>query len=197
MGGSFRWLVVSAVLLGCGGGDEPPPSATSSGGGPGAGGQGAEGGGSSTTSTAGGAGGEGGATCAGHPQTAETIEMMAVAEDMPAPVGGPIVVGPYHLVAARLYVGPEGTAGGTGKMMKETQVWSLVDLHTVLDYGDGEGERRLELAYDLGDGTGGLATTVLCPEPLSTPWQAYSSDHGVLVLFAPTHKIAWEYALVR
>src|SRR5690606_7881729 len=137
------------------------------------------------------------AICAPHPLTAEPVEMMAVAEDMPAHTGGPISAGIYHLVAARLYVGPDGTPGGTGKMMKETQVWSLVDLHTALDYGDGEGERRLELAYELGDGTGSLSTTVLCPEPLNTPWQTYSSDLGHLVLFAPSHKSAWEYAIER
>lgn len=199
----MRWVAngvvgLSAVVAACAGEPRPgpAPAAGGAGGEAGGGGAAAEGGGAATTTSAGGTGGSA-ERCAPHPQTAEPVELTAVAEELPDPVGGKITIGTYHLVAARLYVGAEGTAGPTGKWMQETQIWSLVDLHTVLDYGDGEGERRLELAYDLGGGTGSLSTTVLCPEPLSTPWKGYSSHDGQLVLFAPSQKIAWEYALVR
>ena len=188
--------IVATVLFACG--DEPvtaggggSTSATGGEAGAGAGGEGATGGAATTT----GSGGAGGDACADHAIESGMVERTYVAEDMPAALGGPISEGTYHLIAVRIYTGPGGMEGGTGQMMRETQVWSKVDLQTALDYG--EGELHLELAYDLGDGSGKLSTTVLCPEPLAVPWSAYTSDHGQLILYAPNIAFAWEYAIER
>jgi len=67
----------------------------------------------------------------------------------------------------------------------------------VLDAFDNMGERRLGVAYDLGAGSGSIALSVLCPEPLSMPWSAYSADHDTLTLFTTNPAASWHYVLQK
>ena len=132
----------------------------------------------------GGMGGEGGMSCADHNNDAAVVEAAYVAGDMPAPTGGPIGPGIYHLVEQRRYTGPGGMEGPAPGMWQETAIWSATEVRSVLDAFDGEGERRLGLAYDLGAGSGELSISVVCPEPLSVPWDGYSVQGASLILHA-------------
>lgn len=131
-----------------------------------------------------GVGGSGGMACVDHDNTAPEVEAEYVDTEMPDPAGGPISGGTYFLVEQRRYTGSGGMTGPAGAKWKETSVWSATEVRTVLDAYDGEGERRLGLAYDLGAGSGTLGINVVCPEPLNLPWDGYTADHDSLILFA-------------
>jgi len=162
-------------------------------------------GGSSTTATGG--GGAGGATggggsggdagggepCASHDNVAAVVQMEMIDEDIPVATGGAIAYGTYHLVQLLRYTGPGGMTGVTGQQAQETAIWSAESLRTVLDLYDGQGERRMMMAYDLGDGAGTLALSVICPEPLSVPYNAYNADETSLALYGASTGVAFVY----
>jgi hypothetical protein len=183
---------VRVAAVGCSADDQPNVATTTGGAGGGVGGEtaaGAAGGGQSE-----GGMNAGGAPCATHDNDAPEVTLEQVASDMPAPIGGPIAPGKYHLTSWIRYTGSGGMVGPTSSKWKETAVWSVTDLQTVLDAYDGDGERKIMFAYDLGAGTGmGFDLTVLCPESLSIPWNAYSADHDAVVLYSTTLNMEWTY----
>lgn len=196
-----RWgagLVLVVVFAAPACGDEPgggvsssSTATSSSAGGNGGGSAGVGSGGAGQ----GGSGGQGGMLCAAHENAATPVAMEMVAEALPAPSGGPISRGTYELIAVKRYTGPGGMEGATSSMFTETQVWSAVDMQSVLEFPDGEGERKLQFAYDLQDGSGGITLQILCPGSLSIPWDSYTATMEALTLYATNTKIAFEYSL--
>ncbi len=185
---------VAAAAPGCG--DDPGGGATgTTTSASGTGGAGTGGSASSAGGAGGGLGGQGGMACATHENDAAPVAMEMVAQTMPAAVGGPIARGTYELTAVKRYTGPGGMEGVTGSMFTETQVWSAVDMQSVLEFPDGEGERKLQFAYDLQDGAGGLSLQILCPETLSVPWDSYTATMDAITLYAGATKVAFEYTL--
>jgi len=199
MGGDFvtRGLVRIGVVLALVGGlsvaatacssDDGGTDTTSSSGSGAAGGSGAMGGAGGVGGAGGGEGGMGGEgpmLCADQDNAAAPVEATYVATDMPTPTGGPIGPGTYYLMEQRRYTGPGGMEGPAGGMWQETAVWSATEVRSVIDAFDGEGERRLGMAYDLGAGSGELLISVVCPEPLNVPWDGYTVDGANLILFA-------------
>lgn len=188
-------MALAVAAPGCG--DDPGGGATSTtttatgtgGGGTGGAASGAGGAGG------GGIGGQGGMACATHENAATPVALEMVAANMPAAMGGAISRGTYELTAVKRYTGPGGMEGTTGSMFTETQVWSSVDMQSVLEFPDGEGERKLQFAYDLQDGAGGLSLQILCPESLSVPWDSYTATMEALTLYATATNIAFEYTL--
>ncbi|MEQ9325579.1 MAG: hypothetical protein RIF41_40815 [Polyangiaceae bacterium] len=174
-----------AALSACSSDDGATTSSTSASSGQGGGGaSGGAGGAGGAGGGDGGMGGEGGMSCADQDNAAAAVEAEYVAGDMPAPTGGPIGPGTYHLMEQRRYTGPGGMEGPAGAMWQETAIWSATEVRSVVDAFDGEGERRLGLAYDLGAGSGELLISVVCPEPLSVPWDGYTVNGAELVLHA-------------
>lgn len=143
----------------------------------------------------GGSGGMGGGACATHDIAPTAVEAVAFAEELPLGSGGPIAEGEYHLVEMRIYTGAGGMTGPTGKMMQEAQVWTKVDMKTVVDLFDGAGEQRFDFAYDLGDGTGMVSFITICPGPVSVPYSRYTATPEQLTLYAPQFKLASIYAI--
>jgi len=198
--GWFGWsaglaLAVAMAAPGCG--DEPGGGATgttTTATGTGGGGTGGAASGSGGAGQ-GGLGGQGGMACANHENTAAPVALEMVAQAMPAAVGGPIRRGTYELMAVKRYTGPGGMEGMTSSMFTETQVWSAVDMQTVLEFPDGEGERKLQFAYDLQDGAGAVSLQILCPGSLSVPWDSYTATMDALTLYAGATNIAFEYTL--
>ncbi|MEM6791453.1 MAG: hypothetical protein AAF715_28300 [Myxococcota bacterium] len=182
--------------------DEPGGGATSTttttvatGGGGGAGGATPGVGGAGTGGEAGAGGNPG---CTSHENAAAAVALEQIAADAPTATGGPIARGTYELVAVKRYTGPGGDEGPNGTMYTETQVWSAVDMQSVLEFPDGQGERRLQFAYDLQDGSGGISLQVVCPEtPLSVPWDRYTATATTLTLFATPVDLAFEYDLTE
>ncbi len=188
-------LALAAAAPGCsdepGGGATGSTTAASGTGGAGTGGSASGVGGAGQ----GGLGGQGGQVCASHENMATPVALEMVAQTLPAPAGGPISRGTYELTAVKRYTGPGGMEGMTGSMFTETQVWSAVDMQSVLEFPDGEGERKLQFAYDLQDGAGGLSLQILCPGSLSVPWDSYTASMSALILYATATNIAFEYTL--
>lgn len=176
---------VAAMASGCSSDDgETTSTSTTSSGQGGSGASGGAGGTGGAGGGVGGMGGEGGMSCADQSNDAPVVEAVYVTGEMPAPTGGPIGPGTYHLVEQRRYTGPGGMEGPAQGMWQETAIWSATQVQTVVDAFDGEGERRLGLAYDLGAGSGALSISVVCPEPLSVPWNGYTVDGASLTLHA-------------
>jgi hypothetical protein len=174
---------------------QPGTGGSSTTGSGGAGGETSAGGQGGTGGAGGGTGGAGGTVCAGHDAEAPAVEAVYVAEDIPKGIGGPVADGTYHLVEQRRYTGPGGMTGPAGAMWQETAIWSATEVKTVVDAFDGEGERRLGIAYDLGGGSGELSMSVVCPESLNLPWTEYSADHDTLTLYSTNPAASWHYEL--
>jgi hypothetical protein len=164
-------------------GENDTTSSSSAGGSGATGGAGSVGGAGGTGGEAG-VGGMGGMGCIDHENDGDEITGEYVDTAMPEAAGGPISAGTYHLVELRIYTGPGGMTGAATTKWKETAVWTSTELRTALDAFNGEGELHLGMAYDLGDGSGSLNLSVICPEPLSVPWDGYTADHDNLTLFA-------------
>jgi hypothetical protein len=194
-GRSLAWVTVGFVLSACAGGEDPISVSGSTTSGSGASGGGGGGGGVGGADGGGGVGGTPLSPCAEHDNEPMPVEEIAFAEDLPAGTGGPIVEGEYHLVEMRRYTGPGGMTGPTGRMMQESQLWNVVEMKTVVDLFQGDGEQRFHFGYDLGDGTGDVSFITICPTAVSVPYERYTAAPTTLTLYAPMFGLASIYEI--
>jgi hypothetical protein len=149
------------------------------------------------TGGGGGLGGAGGGYTGCHPLTndADPVEIMLVAQDLPAPGGGLIRNGTYFLTAMNRYTGASGGSGPTGAMWQETVQYNGPEVWMIYNQFDAAGEQKLTLHFQPDD-NGGIAYSATCPQSLSVPYDHYTfTDPDTMKLYSTQASVEWVYTL--
>jgi hypothetical protein len=131
-------------------------------------------------------------TCKVVDNVAAPIEVMRVAEAMPAPLGGTLPDGTYHLTAMRIYTGPGGATGGTGSMGAETSYLVNGRSHLVT-LSDGLPSYA---TYTLEPAGTAIAVTQTCPNQQVTAIDGFTQSGGVVTLYESSTSVARVYTRV-
>lgn len=159
------------------------------------------GGSSPTTTTSGGAGGAGGQSTGGSGGQAPScnaltndgpeVEIVQVAQSMPAPEGGKIEPGAYHLTAVTRYTGPGGATGPTGGRQRERAQYSTGTVQVVVDLFQGDGDQHFTLSFSA-DESGTIMYQGTCPGPLNFSYDGFTfTSPDTIRLFSE----AWQQEL--
>lgn len=121
--------------------------------------------------------------CNALEQTASEVGQVRVAEDMPAPVGGGIPDGRYHLVADVLYTGIGGASGPTtGTTTAATWMCTALECDVIAHPLTSFVDQRYNYLLSL-SGTD-LSITTVCPETqtLNASYTTTTDGDGVTVI---------------
>jgi hypothetical protein len=136
------------------------------------------------------------AGCNAIANTGDLIDQLQVAEDLPAPLGGALPDGDYHLTGWRIYTGPGGATGPTGAQLSETSTLIAGVSQVVLEAplaGLAPTTQRVYQTYTLvADGTA-LALTETCPGSNLTGYDAFTETTDGLIFYDTANHEAIEY----
>lgn len=111
--------------------------------------------------------------CHSLAQSADLIEQIAMADAPPAPIGGEIPDGTYHLVASTVHTGADGMSGPTGISERTTTSCASLTCRVRAYFSTASDEVRGVTVFDP-DGTR-LTATRTCPQPEQVQNLTYST----------------------